>query len=34
MLVKILPLLMNPFILVTLLFGLILGTTITFASSH
>lgn len=34
MLVKFPPLLMNPFILATLLFGLGLGTTITFASSH
>ena len=34
MLVKLLPLLMNPFILSTLLLSLGLGTTLTFASSH
>jgi len=34
MLVKILLLLMNPYILATLIFGLGLGTIITFASSH
>lgn len=34
MLVKILPLLMSPFIITTLLLALGLGTTITFASSH
>lgn len=34
MLVKVPPLLMNPYILTVLLIGLGLGTTITFASSH